>query len=246
MNGYTVLVVDDDREIAESIGIYLKNEGYSVLIAHDGQEAVDILTENAVHLILLDVMLPKMDGIRATLKIRETKELKSIPIILVSAKSEDVDKIHGLTVGADDYITKPFNPLELIARVKSAIRRYTNLGAIGVLGGSVTVIDGLIFDTENKLVTVDGAEVKLTAIEYKILKLLCENQGRVFSADEIYRNVWNEDVFVNDNTVAVHVRRIREKIEIDPKKPKYLKVVWGIGYKIEKFAKRGKIQESGV
>ena len=231
MEKQIILVVDDDKAIADSISIYLKNEGYHVLIAYNGLEALEIIMNQTVHLLLLDVMMPEMDGITATLKIRESK---NIPIILVSAKSEESDKILGLTVGADDYITKPFSPLELIARVKSSLRRYTCLGNIQEQSGKI-VIDGLEFDTTNKCVTVDGDEVKLTSIEYKILKLLCENPNRIFSAEEIYTKVWNEDSFVNDNTIAVHIRRIREKIEINPKKPKYLKVVWGIGYKIEKL-----------
>ncbi len=226
----TILVVDDDVAIAESTSIYLKNEGYDVIVSHNGLEALEILKNSEVHLILLDIMMPKMDGITATLRIRENK---NIPIILLSAKSEETDKILGLTIGADDYVTKPYSPLELIARVKSALRRYIRLGNIPVRE-DVIVIDGLEFDTLNKCVRVDDNEVKLTAIEYKILLLLCQNPNRVFSAEEIYNKVWNEDVFVNDNTIAVHIRRIREKIEINPKKPKYLKVVWGIGYKIEK------------
>ncbi len=226
----TILVVDDDKAIAESTSIYLKNEGFNVLTTYNGIEALNILDANTVHLIILDIMMPKMDGITAMLKVRESK---NIPIILLSAKSEETDKILGLSLGADDYITKPFSPLELIARVKSALRRYTNLGSMTEQSGKI-YIDGLEFDTVNKCVKIDGAEVKLTPIEYKILQLLCQNPNRIFSAEEIYQKVWNEDVFVNDNTIAVHIRRIREKIEIDPKKPKYLKVVWGIGYKIEK------------
>ena len=226
----TILIADDDKAIRDSTAIYLKNEGYNILFAGNGLETLEILKKQEVHLILLDIMMPKMDGITATLKIRESK---NIPIILLSAKSEEVDKIFGLTVGADDYITKPYSPLELIARVKSALRRYVHLGNIAETKDKI-VIDGLEFDTINKCVKVDGAEVKLTPIEYKILNLLCQNPNRIFTAEEIYSRVWNEDVFINDNTIAVHVRRIREKIEIDPKKPKYLKVVWGIGYKIEK------------
>lgn len=227
---YNILVVDDDKDIVESISIFLKNEGYNVLKAYDGLEALDIINSTSIHLLLLDVMMPKLDGIRATLKLRESK---NIPIILVSAKSEDTDKILGLTIGADDYITKPFNPLELIARVKSQLRRYTTLGNIAK-GNSKIIIDGLELDTECKTVTVDGELIKVTPLEYGILELLCQKPNRVFSAQEIYQRVWNEDVFINDNTIAVHIRRIREKIEINPKEPKYLKVVWGIGYKIEK------------
>jgi DNA-binding response OmpR family regulator len=230
MEQYQILVVDDDPDIVESIAIYLKNEGYGVLKAYDGIEALDILSTQTVHLMLLDIMMTRMDGIRVTMKVREDK---NIPIILISAKSEDTDKILGLTIGADDYITKPFNPLELIARVKSQLRRYTKLGNL-VHEESVITIGGLTLDTKSKAVTVDGESVRLTPIEYGILELLCKNPNRVFSADEIYRQVWNEDVFINDNTIAVHVRHIREKIEINPKEPKYLKVVWGIGYKIQR------------
>ena len=231
MDRQTILVVDDDKAIADSTAIYLKNEGYHVIAASDGVEALAILEKHEVHLVLLDIMMPRMDGIVATLKIREAR---NIPIILLSAKSEESDKVLGLTVGADDYITKPFSPLELIARVKSALRRYTRLGNIAQNSGKI-VIGELEFDTTNRRVTVDDAEVRLTPLEYKILLLLCQNPNRIFTAEEIYKKVWNEDVFVNDNTIAVHIRRIREKIEIDPKKPKYLKVVWGIGYKMESF-----------
>lgn len=223
-----ILVVDDDREIVESISIFLKGEGYSALKAYNGIDALDMLSENDVHLILLDIMMPKLDGIKTLMKLRDTK---NIPVILISAKSEDADKILGLTAGADDYITKPFNPFELIARVKSQLRRYTQLGAMEKKQGQI-VIDGLTIDTESKTVEVEGEGVRLTPMEYKILELLCQNRGRVFSAEEIYRRVWNEDSVVGDNTIAVHVRHIREKIEINPKEPKYLKVVWGIGYKI--------------
>ena len=226
----TILIVDDDKAIADSTAIFLRKEGYSILFAYDGLEALDVLSKNEVHLILLDIMMPKMDGIAATMKIRESK---NIPIILLSAKSEEVDKIVGLTVGADDYITKPYSPLEMIARVKSALRRYVHLGNANT-SSDVIVIDGLEFDGLNKRVKIDGTEVKLTPIEYKILKLLCENPNRIFSAEEIYQKAWNEDSFVSDNTISVHIRNIREKIEINPKKPKYLKVVWGLGYKIEK------------
>lgn len=234
MNTPTILIVDDDKAIAESTGIYLQQEGYQILIASNGVEALEISQTHSVQLILLDIMMPQMDGITATMELRKSK---NIPIILLSAKSEETDKILGLTVGADDYITKPYSPPELIARVKSALRRYTLLGAatptVGEANRSVIVIGGLSFDAQKKRVEVDGVEVKLTAMEYKILHLLCRHPNQVFSAEEIYRSVWNEDVFVNDNTIAVHVRRIREKIEINPKKPAYLKVVWGIGYKIE-------------
>ena len=224
-----ILVVDDDREIVDSIGIFLSGEGYKVLKAYDGIEALDILSENEVHLMILDIMMPKLDGIKTLMKLRESR---NIPVILLSAKSEDADKILGLTAGADDYVTKPFNPSELVARVKSQLRRYTTLGSIGKQNGEI-VIDGLVVNTENKTVKVDGEDVRLTPIEYKILELLVRNRGRVFSAEDIYSNVWNEEAVVGDNTIAVHIRHIREKIEINPKEPKYLKVVWGIGYKID-------------
>ncbi|MDQ0223921.1 response regulator transcription factor [Metabacillus niabensis] len=230
MKDYVVLVVDDDKEIRDGIEIYLRNEGFIVLKAQDGLEAIDILTEQDVHLILLDIMMPKLDGISTTFKIREKK---NIPIIMLSAKSEDTDKILGLQVGADDYITKPFNPLELIARVKSQLRRYVQLGPFE---GASKIIDlnGLTIDQSAKEVTVNGEPVKLTPIEYKIVELLMVNAGRVFSISEIYEKVWNEPSYNAENTVAVHIRKIREKIEIDPKNPRYLKVVWGIGYKMEK------------
>ena len=224
-----VLVVDDDREIVDSICIFLSGEGYTSLKAYDGLEALEILSENEVHLMILDVMMPKLDGIKTLMKLRESR---NIPVILLSAKSEDADKIFGLTAGADDYVTKPFNPSELMARVKSQLRRYTTLGSIGKQNGEI-VIDGLSVNTESKTVKVDGEPVRLTPVEYKILELLVRNRGRVFSAEDIYSNVWNEQSAVSDNTIAVHVRHIREKIEINPKEPKYLKVVWGIGYKID-------------
>ena len=224
-----VLVVDDDREIVDSISIFLSGEGYKALKAYDGIEALDILSENEVHLMILDIMMPKLDGIKTLMKLRESR---NIPVILLSAKSEDTDKIFGLTAGADDYVTKPFNPSELMARVKSQLRRYTTLGSIGKQNGEI-VINGLCVNTESKTVKVDGENVRLTPVEYKILELLVRNRGRVFSAEDIYSNVWNEQNIVGDNTIAVHVRHIREKIEINPKEPKYLKVVWGIGYKID-------------
>lgn len=225
----TILIVDDDKEIVDSTGLFLTAEGYCVLKAYDGLSALDVLMEEEVQLIILDVMMPKMDGIRTVMKIRESK---NIPIILLSAKSEDSDKILGLTVGADDYMTKPFNPSELVARVKSQLRRYTQLGSVEIKQSQI-IIGGLELDTDCKTVSVDGENVRLTPLEFGILELLCRNPNKVFSADEIYRRVWNEDVIVSDNTVAVHVRHIREKIEINPKEPRYLKVVWGIGYKIE-------------
>ena len=229
MEKLTVLVVDDDREIVESIAIFLQADGYLVRKAYNGLEALDIVMTENIHLIILDIMMPELDGIKTLLKVRESKNL---PIILLSAKSEDADKILGLTAGADDYITKPFNPSELVARVKSQLRRYTQLGAMQIKETQI-VIRGLVLDTESKSVTVDGEAVRLTPLEYKILELLCRHPGRVFSTEEIYRQVWNDDI-VSDNAIAVHVRHIREKIEINPKEPRYLKVVWGVGYKIER------------
>lgn len=226
-----ILVCDDDREIVEAIEIYLKNEGYTVFKAYDGEEAIEALKREEIHLLIMDVMMPKLDGIHATLKIRE---YSSIPIIILSAKSEDMDKILGLNIGADDYVTKPFNPLELIARVRSNVRRYTKLGSMNVDNSAVCRIGGLCINDENKEVTVDEEPVKLTPIEYSILLLLAKNPGRVFSISQIYENIWNEEAIGADNTVAVHIRHIREKIEINPKEPRYLKVVWGVGYKIEK------------
>lgn len=230
---YNVLVCDDDREIVEAIEIYLSQEGYKVLKAYDGEEALKVLDREKVDLLIIDVMMPKLDGIQATLKIREKKNM---PIIILSAKSEDADKILGLNVGADDYMTKPFNPLELTARVKSQLRRYTQLGStIDKSNQAVYAVGGLSIDDEQKEVTVDGEPVRLTPIEYNILLLLVKNQGKVFSIDQIYESIWNEDAIGVDNTVAVHIRHIREKIEINPKEPRYLKVVWGVGYKIEKL-----------
>ena len=226
-----ILVCDDDRAIVDAIEIYLSQEGYTVLKAYDGLEAIRMLEENEVHLLLLDIMMPRLDGIRATMKIRENN---SVPIIFLSAKSEDVDKILGLNIGADDYITKPFNPLELTARVKSLLRRYTQLGAMTETRPSTFRIGGLFMDDERKEVTVDGEPVKLTPIEYRILLLLVQNPGRVFSISQIYERIWKEEAISGDNTVAVHIRHIREKIEINPKDPRYLKVVWGVGYKIER------------
>ncbi|MBR3785438.1 MAG: response regulator transcription factor [Firmicutes bacterium] len=226
-----ILVCDDDKEIAGAIEIYLRNEGYTVFKAFDGAEALDVVRSQPLHLIIMDVMMPKMDGVQATMKIREEK---NIPIIMLSAKSEDYDKITGLNVGADDYVTKPFNPLELIARVKSQLRRYVNLGSLEQKRG-VYKTGGLEVDDEEKIVRVDGEEVLMTPTEFGILKFLTENAGKVFSMDQIYEHVWNEPAYNPENTVAVHIRRIREKIEINPKNPKYLKVVWGIGYKIEKL-----------
>ena len=228
-----VLVCDDDKEIVEAIDIYLTQEGYEVFKAYDGQEALEVLKKESVDLLVIDVMMPRLDGIRATLKIREEN---NIPIIILSAKSEDADKILGLNVGADDYVTKPFNPLELVARVKSQLRRYTQLGSTAQPAGEkIYATGGLMINDDLKEVTVDGEPVKLTPIEYNILLLLVRNQGKVFSIDQIYEHIWNEDAIGVDNTVAVHIRHIREKIEINPKEPRYLKVVWGVGYKVEKL-----------
>ncbi|MEK4228141.1 response regulator transcription factor [Solibacillus sp. FSL H8-0538] len=228
MTKLTVLVTDDDQDIRDGIEIYLKNEGYNVLKAADGVEALALLEKHEVHLIILDIMMPKMDGITATFKIRESR---NIPILMLSAKVENTDKIHGLSVGADDYITKPFHPLELMARVKSQLRRYVDLGTYEE---QTTVVTGLELDAAAREIRVDGEPVKLTPIEYKITELLLKNAGRVFSIRDIYEMVWNEEAYNAENIVAVHIRKIREKIEADPKNPRYLKVVWGLGYKIEK------------
>ena len=228
-----ILVCDDDKDIVEAIDIYLTQEGYEVLKAYDGDEAIKVLKRNEVDLLIMDVMMPRLDGIRATLKIRENM---SLPIIILSAKSEDADKILGLNIGADDYMTKPFNPLELVARVKSQLRRYTQLGSTAKSDSqSEFRTGGLLIKDDLKEVTVDGEKVKLTPIEYNILLLLVKNQGKVFSINQIYENIWNEEAIGADNTVAVHIRHIREKIEINPKEPRYLKVVWGVGYKVEKI-----------
>ncbi len=228
-----ILVCDDDKEIAGALEIYLRNEGYNVFKAYDGMEALNIVKQNQIHLILMDVMMPNLDGIQATMKIREEN---NIPIIMLSAKSEDYDKIIGLNVGADDYITKPFNPLELIARVKSHLRRFTRLGSMDTEGKEgIYTSGGLEVDDNEKKITVDGELIPVTPTEFGILKLLTQNAGKVFSIEQIYESVWNESAYNPENTVAVHIRRIREKIEINPKNPKYLKVVWGIGYKVEKL-----------
>ena len=236
----SILVVDDEKEIVDAIEFYLKPEGYNILKAYDGLQALEILIENDIKLIIMDVMMPNMDGLKTTMKIREDK---NIPIILLSAKSEDMDKILGLNMGADDYITKPFNPLELTARVRSHLRRYIHLGNTSSISLSTNLeykksilrSGGLELNQETKTVTLDGDDVKVTPIEYKILELLLSNQGRVFSSNELYERVWEEEAYNCERTVAVHIRRIRQKIEIDSKNPRYLKVVWGIGYKIEKI-----------
>lgn len=226
-----ILVCDDDKEIVEAIEIYLMPEGYQVFKAYDGIQALEILKKEEIHLLLIDVMMPRMDGIRATIKIREQFNM---PIIILSAKTEDADKVVGLNVGADDYITKPFNAMELIARVKSQLRRYTRLGTMQVTEQNVYQSGGLMINDDTKQVTIDGEEVqKLTPMQYNILLFLLKNKGRVFSIEQIYENIWKEDAVNVENTVAVHIRHIREKIEINPKEPRYLKVVWGVGYKIE-------------
>ncbi len=226
-----ILVCDDDREIVDAIEIYLGQEGYRIFKAYDGEQAIEILKQEEIHLLIMDLMMPKLDGIRATLQIRKSS---SIPIIILSAKSEDSDKILGLNIGADDYVTKPFNPLELVARVKSNLRRYTSLGSLNSESRFVYQVGGLMINDDTKEVSVDGEPVKMTPIEYNILLLLMKNQGKVFSINEIYESIWNENAIGADNTVAVHIRHIREKIEINPREPRYLKVVWGVGYKIDK------------
>lgn len=226
-----ILVCDDDREIVEAIEIYLTQEGYEVLKAYDGVEALKVLENEPVDLLVIDVMMPKLDGIRATLKIREANNM---PIIILSAKSEDADKILGLNIGADDYVTKPFNPMELTARVKSQLRRYTSLGDIHSSSENTILNGRLCFNLDEHVLYADGEPIKLTATETKIVELLMRNPGRIFPAEEIYSKIWNESAYSTENTVMVHIRRIREKIEINPSDPEYLKVVWGIGYKIEK------------
>lgn len=231
---YNILVVDDDKEIVGAIEIYLKKEGYNIIKAYNGNEALEKIRENDIHLIILDIMMPEKDGLETLEEIRKDK---SIPVILLSAKSEDYDKIGGLNQGADDYITKPFNPLELIARVNSQIRRYVSFGSMDKKEDNKQIYKtgGLVLDDETKKVTVDGKEVKLTATEFNILKFLLKNKGKVYSITQIYENVWNEESYGAENIIAVHIRHIREKIEINPKEPRYLKVIWGIGYKIEKL-----------
>lgn len=226
-----ILICDDDKEIVEAISIYLSQEGYQIYKAYDGEQAIKVLKEEDIQLLIIDIMMPRLDGIHAMIKIRE---FSAIPILVLSAKSEDVDKILGLNVGADDYITKPFNPLELIARVKSSLRRYTMLGSAAPVSETTYSIGALCVDDAAKEVRVEGELVRLTPMEYQILLLLIKNPGHVFSTQQIYEKIWNEDAYGAENTVAVHVRHIREKIEINPKEPRYLKVVWGVGYKIEK------------
>ena len=227
-----IVICDDDKDIVRALEIYLSNRDYELLCAYTGREALDYVKKGDVSLVLLDIMMPEMDGITA---LRAIREKSNVPVILITAKSEDADKVLGLDVGADDYITKPFNPLELVARVKSQLRRYTQLGNMNQQAeGQVYKCGGLQINDDNKEVTVDGDPIKLTPIEYNILLLLVKNAGKVFSIDEIYEKIWNEEAIGADNTVAVHIRHIREKIEINPREPKYLKVVWGVGYKIEK------------
>lgn len=228
----TILVCDDNKDIVEAIDIYLTQEGYRVLKAYDGLQALEILKKEEVHLLIIDIMMPKLDGIHATLRIREES---SIPIIILSAKTEDADKILGLNIGADDYVTKPFSPLELVARVKSQLRRYTKLGTMAENTENVFRTGGLVVDDDKKQVTVDGENIRLTPMEFNILCFLVRNAGKVYSIEQIYESIWNEEAIGVDNTVAVHIRHIREKIEINPKDPQYLKVVWGIGYKVEKL-----------
>ena len=231
MNQPKILVVDDDKEIVGAIKKRLEMEDYEIITAYDGLEAMDVLMEQEVQLLIIDVMMPKMDGLSATMKIRESK---NIPIIILSAKTEESDKILGLSMGADDYISKPFNPLELVARVKSQLRRYMHLGNVADENMSVYRVGGLEINDDLKEVKVDGETIRLTPIEYNILLLLVKNAGKVFSIEQIYESIWNEEAVGADNTVAVHIRHIREKIEINPKEPRYLKVVWGVGYKVEK------------
>ena len=230
---YNILAVDDDKEIVKAIEIYLGKENYKIFKAYDGNEALKILKENDIQLVILDIMMPNKDGLETLEEIRKDKK---IPVIMLSAKSEDIDKINGLNCGADDYVTKPFNPVELIARVNALIRRYTQFGTIQEAQGKEIIKTGeLIINDDLKKVTVEGNSVKLTPTEYNILKFLIKNKGKVFSIEEIYTNVWEEESFAAENIIAVHIRHIREKIEINPKEPKYLKVIWGVGYKIENF-----------
>lgn len=233
MSTYNVLVVDDEKEIRDAIEVYLRStENVNIIKAADGLEALDALENTEIHVIILDIMMPRLDGIRTCMKIREKR---NIPIIMLSAKSEDTDKILGLNIGADDYITKPFNPLELVARVKSQLRRYVDWGSTTKTANSnEIIIDDLIINKDSHIVTLDGTEIKLTPIEYDILLLLAENRGRVFSSEAIYESVWHEPAFRPENTVSVHIRRLRKKIEINPKDPRFVKVIWGVGYKIEK------------
>ena len=227
---YNILVCDDEKDIVSALKIYLTSDGHNVFCAYNGKEALEIIAGNEIHLVLMDIMMPVIDGVTAVTRIREHHNM---PIIFTTAKSEDTDIVVGLNIGADDYITKPFNPVELLARVRSQLRRYTSLGSVAT-ANTVIKIDGIVINDETKTVEIDGEAVSLTPTEYDILKLLVQNPGKVFSPSEIYRKVWNEDPFGSDSTVAVHIRHLREKIEINPNKPRYIKVVWGQGYKIEK------------
>ena len=229
---HTILICDDDRDIVSALEIYLSSEGYHTVAAYNGRQALEMVAQQEIHLILMDIMMPELDGIRATAKLREEY---NVPIILLTAKSEDNDKILGLNIGADDYITKPFNPLEVVARVKSQLRRYTHLGGAEKAPGLLSV-GPVVMDDSAKQVTVDGVPVSFTPIEYNILKLLLSHPGQVFSSAQIYEQVWNDPAYGSENTVAVHIRHLREKIEINPAEPRYLKVVWGLGYKMEKGA----------
>ena len=226
----TILVCDDDKEIVEAIQIYLEQEGYEVLTAYDGMQALQQIRQNQIDLLVIDVMMPKLDGIHATMKIREESK---VPVIIISAKSEDADKILGLNIGADDYVTKPFNPLELVARVKSQLRRYDMMSGEVPSGGITYRLGGLEMDDDRKQVYMDGRLIKMTPLEYNILLLMMKHPGKVFSSRQIYESIWNENGYAAENTVVVHIRHIREKIEINPKEPRYLKVVWGVGYKLE-------------
>ena len=231
---YNILMCDDEKEIVEAVSIYLEAEGYNVYKAYDGAEALEIIDKEEIHLLVIDIMMPNIDGLNV---VRKVREFSNVPVILLSAKSEYNDKILGLNVGADDYITKPFNPLELVARVKSQMRRYTMLGNISdtSVDNDKLVTGGLEIDIKSRTVTVDGEDVKLTPIEFHILRFLMENMNTVFSTSQIYEAVWKEEAFASENIIAVHIRHIREKIELNPKEPRYLKVVWGQGYKIEKI-----------
>lgn len=227
-----ILVCDDDKEIVEAISIYLEQEGYTVWKAYDGIQALELISQKDIQLLIIDIMMPNMDGTHTVLELRKKS---NIPVIMLSAKSEDTDKIMGLTIGADDYITKPFNPLELLARVKSQLRRYSKLGSMPEVNRNVLVNGGLVLEDDKKQVTLDGEIVKLTPIEYKIVRLFMQNLGIVFSSAKIYESIWEGDSYATENIVSVHIRRIREKIEINPKEPKYIKVMWGVGYKMDRL-----------
>lgn len=227
-----ILVCDDDKEIVEAISIYLEQEGYTVWKAYDGVQALELISQKDIQLLIIDIMMPNMDGTHAVLELRKKS---NIPVIMLSAKSEDTDKIMGLTIGADDYITKPFNPLELLARVKSQLRRYSKLGSMPEVNRNVLVNGGLVLEDDKKQVTLDGEIVKLTPTEYKIVRLFMQNLGIVFSSAKIYESIWEGDSYATENIVSVHIRRIREKIEINPKEPKYIKVMWGVGYKMDRL-----------